>query len=407
MFPPQGISVGAEAGVSARRSNTIIIAAHDSRDILRADYVCSGTDDQETINRAISTIASQGGTVVLLEGTYILTNSINLVSNIAIVGQGRGTVLKLADNVIGEFRIIYGLEVNGIIVSNLKIDATNLAYDTYIEGVYLYKVTNSKVSTCWFEGGDTYRISGVVLYYSNNNIIEGNIFYNNSLCIDLENSTYNVVANNVILGGDGGIALFSSDKNTIIGNISRYSPEGIYIETSKNNTVTGNVLLNYSTGVNLIESESNTIVGNVHRDGLSAFQLIGSSNNIIEANIIEENSVGMFLDQDSNKNTIISNEFQDNEKGIRLFRTCSHNIITSNSLLSNEIGILLESACNFNLISNNIVRFCSNYGIRIASSSCENNVVHGNDLYQNATDFSDEGSGTIYHNNRTSSGWIM
>jgi parallel beta-helix repeat protein len=407
MFPPQGIGVGVGVSIGAKRSNTVIVAAHDSIDKSGADYVCDGIDDQETINSAISAISSTGGTVLLLEGTYIITDSINLASNIALVGQGRGTVLKLSDNLIGEFRIIYGSEVNGIIVSNLKIDATNLTYDTYIEGVYLYKVTNSKVSSCWFEGGDTYRISGVVLYYSNNNIIEGNIFYNNGLCIDLDNSTYNVVANNVILGGGGGIALFSSDKNTIIGNISRYSPESIRIETSKNNTIIGNVLLNYSTGVNLTGSESNTIVGNVYRDGGYAFELYTSSNNVIEANVIEGNSVGMFLSQDSDKNMIISNEFQNNEKGIQLSRTCSHNIITSNSLLSNTIGILLESICNFNLISNNIVRFCSNYGIRIESSNCENNVVHGNDLYQNATDFSDEGSGTIYHNNRTSSGWIM
>jgi parallel beta-helix repeat protein len=407
MFPPQGISIGAEVGVSAKRSNTIIIAAHDSRDRLRADYVCTGTNDQETINQAISTIASQGGTILFLEGTYILTGSINLVSNITLVGQGRGSIFKLADNLTGEFNIIYGSEVSGIIVSNLKIDGSNLSLDTYIVGIYLYKVTNSKVNSCWFEGGDTQRITGITLSYSNNNIIEGNIFYNNGSCINLENSVRNIIANNVILNSGSAISIFNSDKNIVIGNVSRYSPDSIYIQSSKNNTVVGNVSLNYSTGINLLDSESNTIVGNVCREGIDGFDVHTSSNNIIEANVIEENSNGIFLDENANRNTIIANKLQYNVIGIRLARTCSHNIITSNSLLDNETGILLESTCSFNLISNNIVRFNTDYGIRIASSSCENNVVHGNDLYQNATDFSDEGSGTIYHNNRTTSGWIM
>jgi parallel beta-helix repeat protein len=407
MFPPQGISVGVEAGVSAKRSNTIIIAAHDSRDKLRADYVCTGSNDQETINQAISTIASRGGSILFLEGTYILTSSINLVSNIALVGQGRGTIFKLAENLEGEFRAIYGLEVSGIIVSDLKIDGSNLNYDTYIEGVYLYKVTNSKVNSCWFEGGDTQRITGVTLYYCDNNIIDGNIFYNNGSCIDLYNSMRNIIANNVILNSGSAIGIVDSNENTVIGNVSRYSPDSIYIQSSKNNTIVGNVLLNYSSGINLLTSESNTIVGNVCRDGIYGFEVHTSSNNIIEANVIEENSSGMFLDEDANRNTIIANKLQDNDIGIRLARTCSHNIITSNSLLDNETGILLESVCSFNLISNNIVRSNTDYGIRIASNSCENNVVHGNDLYQNAIDFSDEGSWTIYHNNRTSSGWIM
>jgi parallel beta-helix repeat protein len=407
MFPPQGISIGAEAGVSAKRSNTIIIAAHDSRDKLRADYVCTGIDDQETINQAISTIASRGGTILFLEGTYILTGSINLVSNIALVGQGRGTIFKFPENLEGTFNVIYGSEISGIIVSDLKIDGSNLTFDTDIVGISLYKVTNSKVNSCWFEGGDTQRISGIGLSYCKNNIIEGNIFYNNGSCIDFENSICNIIANNVILNSGSAISIFNSDKNIVIGNVSRYSSDSIYIQSSKNNTITGNVSLNYSTGINLLGSENNTIVGNVCQEGINGFEVHTSSNNIIEANVIEENSNGIFLDEGANRNTIIANKLQDNVLGIRLARTCSHNIITSNSLLDNETGILLETACSFNLISNNIVRFNTDYGIRIASNSCENNVVHGNDLYQNATDFSDNGSWTIYHNNRTTSGWIM
>jgi len=405
MFPPQGIGGIGAVTVTGKRSNTVIVAAYNSLDKSRADYVCDGIDDQETINSAILAISSTGGTVLLLEGTYIITGSINLVSNIALVGQGRGTILKLAENLTGTFHVIYGSEVSGIIISNLKIDGVSAEPNAYIKGIYLDKVTNSKVSTCWFEGGEMYRMTGVDLYYCNNNIIEGNVFYNNGLCISLDNSTHNTIANNIILGGNGGIALHNSEKNTIVGNISKYSPEGIHIEDSKNNIIIGNVLQNPSSGIMILASEKNTIVGNICQECTVGIEMHTSTNNIIEANIIQRNSDGVFLDSNCDKNAIVSNMIQDNVVGIHLARYCNHNIVTGNSLLDNKTGVLLESACSFNLISNNIAKFNADYGIRIESSDCENNVVHGNDLYQNGTDFYDEGTDTIYHNNRTTQGW--
>jgi parallel beta-helix repeat protein len=406
MFPPQGISVGVGVGIGAKRSNTVIVAAHDSIDKSRADYVCDGIDDQETINSAISAISSTGGTVLLLEGTYILTDSINLASNIALVGQGRGTVLKLAPNLQGDFVAILGSEVSGVAVRNLKIDGASAEPNAFLWGVYLYKVTNSEVSDCWMEGGDMWAIVGVALDTCNNNIIKGNIFCKNAYGVDLYSSKYNTIADNVFWGGGYSVLLWVSESNTVTGNACQDCMDAIHLYHSNNNTVVGNVFWDCDICVNSYTSENNAIVGNVCLGDGYGFIFRGSSNNIFATNTIQRTHDGIRIDDNSNNNTIANNMLRGNILGIGISRSSNHNIVIGNSLLNNGDGILLESACSYNLITSNIVRSQTNNGIKIASSDCENNVVHGNDLYQNGTDFYDGGTGTIYHNNRTTQGWV-
>jgi parallel beta-helix repeat protein len=406
MFPPQGIGVGVGVSIGAKRSNTVIVAAHDSIDKSGADYVCDGIDDQETINSAISAISSTGGTVLLLEGTYIITDSINLASNIALVGQGRGTVLKLAPDLQGEFIAILGSEVSGVVVKNLKIDGISAEPNAFVWGVYLYKVTNSEVSDCWMEGGDMWAIVGICLNTCNNNIIKGNIFCKNAYGVLLYSSKYNTIADNVFWTGSRGVYLYYSENNTVIGNACQELAEAIRLERSNNNTVVGNAFRDCEICTYLLRSENNDIVGNVCQAGGYGVSLYSSSNNIIATNTIQGTNTSIYIDNNSNNNTITSNMLRENVFGIRLSRSSHHNIVIGNSLLNNGDGILLESACSYSLITSNIVRSQTNNGIKIASSDCENNVVHGNDLYQNGTDFYDGGTGTIYHNNRTTQGWV-
>jgi len=52
----------------------------------------------QVIQKAIDALPPEGGRILLTEGIYIVSATLNLPSNSALVGQGRGTVLKLADN---------------------------------------------------------------------------------------------------------------------------------------------------------------------------------------------------------------------------------------------------------------------------------------------------------------------
>ena len=85
----------------SRRFATLVVAASNSLDKYRADYVCDGTDDNVEIQNAINALPAGGGRVLLLEGTYNFYNDhdvdhINIAqSGTTIEGQGAGTVLNM------------------------------------------------------------------------------------------------------------------------------------------------------------------------------------------------------------------------------------------------------------------------------------------------------------------------
>lgn len=85
------------------RSATKIVAANDSLDKLRADYVCDGTADNVQIQDAINALPATGGRVLLLDGTYNIaladfTSSITINKpGVTLQGQGRNTKLAWTD----------------------------------------------------------------------------------------------------------------------------------------------------------------------------------------------------------------------------------------------------------------------------------------------------------------------
>ncbi|GAH98265.1 unnamed protein product, partial [marine sediment metagenome] len=92
---------------------------------------CDGTDDQVQINNAIAALpAGIGGTVLLLEGNYsIATSGIDITtSSVALVGSGKGTILRRAWNsgfTSNDGVITVGDGTNayeGIVIANLSID---------------------------------------------------------------------------------------------------------------------------------------------------------------------------------------------------------------------------------------------------------------------------------------------
>jgi parallel beta-helix repeat protein len=86
------------------RSATIVIAASNSADKTRADYVCTGANDDQTINKATSKLSTTGGSIRLLDGTFQIGSPIILYSKILFQGLGSGelnnetTLLNLMQN---------------------------------------------------------------------------------------------------------------------------------------------------------------------------------------------------------------------------------------------------------------------------------------------------------------------
>jgi len=101
----------------------------------------------------------------------------------------------------------------------------------------------------------------------------------------------------------------------------------------------------------------------------------------------------------------------------------SHNGVVGNSTTSNSqaadnthAGIWIDNGSTYNNIQSNkshqgVGANQQAYGIRIDDITDDGNFVHGNDMFNggNTADFSDIGGQavvTVYHNNRTTAGWV-
>ncbi len=339
------------------RFSTLVVAASNSKDKAQADYVIpdGSTSAQTVINAAINALPDNGGMVYLAEGTFTVSDNIIISkSNVAIVGSGASTVIKIKDHKDADMSVFYASGKVNLLIQNLRIDGNNANQTAGVMyGIYFTSVENSKIVDCWVENLTS---SGVTLYSSSNNTVTGNTCQGN-------------VGN--------GIGLQSSDNNNIItGNTCKGSTDGISLLDSNNNIITGNIF------------EGNSDTG---------IFLHSSSNNIITGNISEGNSAeGIYLTISSDNNTVINN------------------MIVGNSQADDNMygGIVLFAYANYNNIQGNTVRSGSGakrqrYGISIGTSSCDNNLVINNDLYHAgvAGDNYDVGTGTIFRNNRLTTGW--
>jgi len=237
-----------EAGTAKyARAVTLVVAASDSKDTTNADYVCDGVNDQIEIQAAIDALPAQGGMVLLLEGTYNISATINIMSNnVTLAGVGWATKLFLVNGancsviVVGDG----ATALTGICIKDLQIDG-NKANNTAGHGIYFYggsgtEITLSVVINCYVH--DCYN-NGIYLYYADYNTVTGNHCNSNNR---------------------EGIFLGYSNNNTVTGNqCNSNNYDGIYLSYSNNNTVTGNQCnSNNYDGIYLSSADYNTVTGN-------------------------------------------------------------------------------------------------------------------------------------------------
>ena len=122
------------------------------------DYLCDGTNDQEEIIQALNDLPATGGEVVILDGTYNITASINIPKdNVSIRGSGNATILKrmynstVSDSGSKAHGLISLNEKSGCKIQGLQIDGNRATYaSTYNCGIRLYLSNNNTVTgnTC-------------------------------------------------------------------------------------------------------------------------------------------------------------------------------------------------------------------------------------------------------------------
>ncbi len=102
---------------------TLTVVANGSK--MTGDFQCTGSDDQVVIQQALDQLKASGGTLILSDGTFYLSNQIVLVSNLVFKGQGmQATTIVTAPNA-GPFRragTIHGLKVSNLVMQDFTGD---------------------------------------------------------------------------------------------------------------------------------------------------------------------------------------------------------------------------------------------------------------------------------------------
>jgi hypothetical protein len=77
----------------AASAASVTVAASNSQVKSPAQYICDGSNDQSEIQAAIKQVASTGGDVYLLDGTFTVAGTIELTPGVNLIGRGADTTI--------------------------------------------------------------------------------------------------------------------------------------------------------------------------------------------------------------------------------------------------------------------------------------------------------------------------
>lgn len=396
----------------ATTSASLTVAASDSSPESKsnADYICSGVNDEVTINSAIAKLAA-GGKVLLLEGTFKIADAIAINHDkITISGMGWATVLEASgatdfDGPGSTYGVISSNGHDYLKICNLRIDCSNTTGGVQ-EGISLFDCNFCIISNVYIH--DTFNANAISLNatadaQTKHNQIVGNLIENIAgYGINLINSQYSIVANNIIDSVETAILLSNSGTN----NPTKYT------------VVQGNTIYNIDTGsagneaiyVSLY-STNNIIIGNtIHSGPNFSFGInIFADYTTVKGNTIHGVGYGIWINSAADYCLIDGNHlFATLDDGITI--TSGHCNVTNNVVVAagqatdNTYSCIDIGGANadYNNVQGNVCRKGNEanepkYGIWIEAAVCVNNIVTNNDLYDSGqtADLQDSGTGTV------------
>jgi len=280
------------------------------------------------------------------------------------------------------------IEVTADNVSIINFTIGTRGYYIFGKGVCLFSNGNNISHNIITYCGDV----GIWLNSSSHNTIVGNNFKKMELCIRLDNSHYNIIAENNMFEPkvlfEAYVYLNSSSYNSIIKNNWLGSPlYGVVLDNSSDNRIIGNNITGYY----------DPITGYYYHYDCDVIRLNASSNNIIMDNVLEgaghyAGALGLYAS--SNNNTIAANRISKCLKAGIMLRDSSFNNISRNQITQlggtwywytiYGVGIQLTNSSNNNLTENTI-SYSNWNGIYIHRSS--NNTLRNNSMTRNRYNF--------------------
>ncbi len=256
----------------------------------KADYYCTGTDDQIIINSAIQFVSEAfgGGTVQLLEGTFNIISYVDLLSNCKLRGSGAGTIINNINSNTYFLRSIgtAGLYKTNCCLMDMKIIAPGGIYFNYnknldIENLYIT-----------FDSGLQDAIS---LEHSDSVIIKNNIIDGESILksghfdgIICSETTNILIESNKILNINTDdyfncIMTIADSKNQIIGN-------AIY-NCSAANAAVGSTGISAKTDYGIISNNKIELLKNTVTTNLIKALYIENTSNLVQSNYCYNNGL--------------------------------------------------------------------------------------------------------------------
>ncbi|GEM_PF-3145869 len=306
--------------------------------------------------------------------------------------------------------VISGSAGQIILANCTNITIANISLPYRIIGVEMGFSNNNIVENCTFNSNYMY---GAYLYKSNSNKIVYSNFDSCGTGVYINRSDENYVAYNTLTQNNGwGMCVSNSTMNTIIWNeITRNTKDGLLISNSNytyviNNNVSSNGMNSLHNGIHLFSSEHNRIENNSvsSNDGDGILLEYSSNFNIINNNTMagHDGCAGLDVHKYSHNNTITNNTATDNNIGISVhghhnliaYNNCSYNtennghgiyiVGDNNTILNNTassnvgMGILISSENNtvlYNVFSSNGVRGIELHGNK---HSVSHNIINSN-----------------------------
>jgi parallel beta-helix repeat protein len=364
---------------SDRSVQAVVIAPEDATQVQKdaADFVVPDSADnaQVTINNAIATLPSSGGTIYLLEGTYIVSGSVNLPSNTTLNGAGSSTVIQVRDSHDDDINIIENADPSG---GNVNIAIRDITFDGNVSNQ-----ASGERAGIYLDNVGTTSEAGV--------IIENNIFH------DMHEQGL----------GRAGVFSTSYVANSYIQDNFFSDTVGIglfgYDSGSTNITITGNKLLGANESI-MVEGSDNSIISNNQLDG--GGMIYGCCDDtdgyIVSNNVLANGSyINMVI-----PGVLIHGNYIRDSSGTGIYAFYDDYTITDNTIIgSQEHGIEVGSPSENYTITNNRIIDSSSNGIVLRGA---NHYLSNNDIRNSlGLNIDDQASGTIYSNQIGNNGAII
>ena len=371
-----------------------------------ADYVCDGTNDQVEINAAITALPAAGGVIELSEGVFGIGARIIVGKKVIFRGLGKD---------------VTSISINYSAAAGAANSVIGCSYHTTFEDLKIYTNTapaadnviiSAAAGLCVIRSTvDEGSYTGTAIYCSTavyQEIYIYNSYISAYLCLDIQRQGLSVVKDSTIrCYGYIGILVHDEVSGGYVANIGSL----LHIQGNRFYGAYSAVVARVDYGTDYMGQA--TISNNVFTETRVGVTLGIADGFIISNNeFIRNTEAAIEVYQGSNFNVITNNRIQaPGTNGIRIEDSDDNliegNLINGASRVTDNTnsGIFIDGNSNRNSVINNTLRRASGnqplYGIRIDDSTCDDNLVQGNDLYTSSKaagkEVSDMGTGTRGH----------